>query len=49
MASWPLNTMNRAVGSVYEMGSVFKTFTIAAAVDAGRADMNSMLDASRPI
>jgi cell division protein FtsI (penicillin-binding protein 3) len=46
MASWPLNTMNRAVGSVYEMGSVFKTFTIAAAVDAGRADMNSMIDAS---
>lgn len=46
MASWPLGTMNRAVGSVYEMGSVFKTFTIAAAVDAGRADMNSMIDAS---
>jgi cell division protein FtsI (penicillin-binding protein 3) len=46
MASWPLNSNNRAVGSVYEMGSVFKTFTIAAAVDAGRADMNSMIDAS---
>ena len=46
MASYPTNSLNRAVGSVYEMGSVFKTFTIAAAVDAGRADMNSMIDAS---
>lgn len=47
MASWPAsNPRNLAVSAVYEMGSVFKTFTIAAAVDTGRADMNTMLDAS---
>ena len=46
MASWPLNGPNHATASVYEMGSVFKTFTIAAAVDTGRADMNTMIDAS---
>ncbi|WGM46713.1 putative peptidoglycan D,D-transpeptidase FtsI [Brevundimonas sp. NIBR10] len=48
MASYPQDSqVNRAVASVYEMGSVFKTFTIAAAVDTGRADMNTMIDASR--
>ena len=47
MASWPTTTSkNQAVSAVYEMGSVFKTFTIAAAVDTGRADMNTMIDAS---
>ncbi|CAN5201100.1 penicillin-binding protein 2 [soil metagenome] len=47
MASWPLtNPKNQAVSALYEMGSVFKTFTIAAAVDTGLADMNTMLDAS---
>jgi len=47
MASWPAsNPRNLAVSAVYEMGSVFKTFTIAAAVDTGRADMDTMLDAS---
>jgi cell division protein FtsI (penicillin-binding protein 3) len=47
MASYPLNGPNHAVASVYEMGSVFKTFTIAAAIDTGRADMNTMIDASK--
>ena len=48
MASYPQDSqVNRAVASVYEMGSVFKTFTIAAAVDTGRADMNTMIDASK--
>jgi cell division protein FtsI (penicillin-binding protein 3) len=47
MASWPYDRPgNPAVSSRYEMGSVFKTFTIAAAVDTGRADMSTMLDAS---
>jgi len=47
MASYPATTTkNQAVSAVYEMGSVFKTFTIAAAVDTGRADMNTMIDAS---
>ena len=47
MASYPLNGTNHATASVYEMGSVFKTFTIAAAIDTGRADMNTMIDASK--
>ncbi|CAN5445135.1 penicillin-binding protein 2 [soil metagenome] len=47
MASYPLNGPNHATASVYEMGSVFKTFTIAAAIDTGRADMNTMIDASK--
>ena len=47
MASWPSsNSRNLATASTFEMGSVFKTFTIAAAIDTGRADMNTLLDAS---
>jgi len=47
MASWPSsNSRNLATAATYEMGSVFKTFTIAAAIDTGRADMNTLLDAS---
>jgi len=59
MASWPTydanrrgtatddQALNRVTSGHYEMGSVFKTFTIAAALDTGQADMNTMLDASR--
>lgn len=47
MASYPLGGVNHATNSVYEMGSVFKTFTVAAALDTGRADMNTMIDASK--
>ena len=39
-------TLNRATSAHYEMGSVFKTFTVAAGLDTGRADMNTMFDAS---
>ena len=47
MASWPYDRPgNPAVSSRYEMGSVFKTFTVATALDTGQADMNTMLDAS---
>ena len=47
MASWPYDRPgNPAVSARYEMGSVFKTFTVAAALDTGQADMNTMLDAS---
>jgi cell division protein FtsI (penicillin-binding protein 3) len=47
MASWPYDRPgNPAVSSRYEMGSVFKTFTVAAALDTGQADMSTMLDAS---
>ena len=40
--------LNRVTSAHYEMGSVFKTFTIAASIDTGRADMNTMFDASQP-
>ena len=41
--------LNRMSGGVYEMGSTFKGFTIAMALDAGTANLNSRFDASRPI
>ncbi|NBB51850.1 penicillin-binding protein 2 [Rhizobium sp. CRIBSB] len=48
MASWPTtDTLNRAVSAHYEMGSVFKSFTVAAGLDTGRADMNTRFDASQ--
>jgi len=47
MASWPTtDRLNRATSAHYEMGSVFKTFTVAAGLDTGRADMNTLFDAS---
>ncbi|MFJ6024825.1 peptidoglycan D,D-transpeptidase FtsI family protein [Brevundimonas sp. NPDC092305] len=48
MASWPAEDgLNRATSAHYEMGSVFKTFTVAAGLDTGRADMHTMFDASK--
>ncbi|KQW83162.1 peptidoglycan D,D-transpeptidase FtsI family protein [Brevundimonas sp. Root1279] len=48
MASWPTDqSLNRAVSAHYEMGSVFKTFTVAAGIDTGRADMETKFDASQ--
>ncbi|WP_442880513.1 peptidoglycan D,D-transpeptidase FtsI family protein [Brevundimonas sp.] len=48
MASWPTgDPLNRATSAHYEMGSVFKTFTVAAGLDTGRADMNTLFDASQ--
>jgi len=61
MASWPTftqqnrgaapdgATLNRAVSGHYEMGSVFKTFTVAAGLDQGLADMNTLFDASQAL
>ncbi|WP_339915362.1 penicillin-binding protein 2 [uncultured Brevundimonas sp.] len=47
MASWPTSDrLNRVTSAHYEMGSVFKTFTVAAGLDTGRADMNTLFDAS---
>jgi cell division protein FtsI (penicillin-binding protein 3) len=58
MASWPAYdanrrgaapdgaTLNRVTSAHYEMGSVFKTFTVAAGLDTGRADMDTLFDAS---
>ncbi|WP_334176725.1 penicillin-binding transpeptidase domain-containing protein, partial [Pseudoxanthobacter sp.] len=41
--------MNRATAGVFELGSVFKTFTIAAALDVGRITLDSVFDASVPL
>lgn len=59
MASWPAYdanrrgqasdnaALNRVTSAHYEMGSVFKTFTIATAIDTGLADLDTMIDASQ--
>ena len=41
--------LNRMTSGVYEMGSVFKVFTAAAALDGGSATLRSSYDASQPI
>jgi cell division protein FtsI (penicillin-binding protein 3) len=40
---------NRATLGTYEMGSTFKTFTIATALDDGIANLNDSFDATHPI
>jgi cell division protein FtsI (penicillin-binding protein 3) len=40
--------LNRAAGAIYEMGSTFKGFTVAAGLDAGVATPRSTFDASHP-
>lgn len=60
MASWPSfdpnkpgaadpeARLNRAAASVFEMGSTFKAFTVAAGLDAGVANPSSTFDARFP-
>ena len=41
--------INRLTTGVYEMGSTFKVFTVAMALDSGKATLSSMFDASHPL
>ncbi|MEN3791165.1 penicillin-binding protein 2 [Fulvimarina sp. MAC3] len=41
--------MNRTSAGLFEMGSTFKTFTSAMALDSGKVTLNSRFDASKPI
>jgi cell division protein FtsI (penicillin-binding protein 3) len=41
--------INRLTTGVYEMGSTFKAFTLAMALDSGKYDLNSMWDARAPL
>jgi cell division protein FtsI (penicillin-binding protein 3) len=43
------NRFNRATKGVYELGSVFKAFTVAMALDTGTVTVSSEYDARRPI
>ena len=46
----PQNALfNRVTMGLYELGSTFKTFTIAAALDSGQLTLNDGYDASKPI
>jgi cell division protein FtsI (penicillin-binding protein 3) len=47
--SSPDQMVNRGAGSVYELGSVFKAFTLAAGLDSGVVTLNSTFDVSHPI
>ena len=61
MASWPAFDPNRpqdataearfdrATGGVYELGSVFKPLTVAAAIDFGELTLREYFDVRRPI
>ena len=41
--------INRLTTGVYEMGSTFKVFTVAMALDSGKATLSSTFDASHPL
>src|SRR6202000_1761820 len=41
--------INRLTTGVYEMGSTFKAFTLAMALDTGKYDLNSLRDARGPL
>ena len=48
-ASAERDHFNRATLGVYEVGSVFKTFTMAMALDSGTVDLSDSYDATKPI
>ena len=41
--------LNRMTGGVFEMGSTFKGFTTAMALDSGKVNLNDSFDARRPL
>jgi len=41
--------INRLTTGVYEMGSTFKTLTLAMALDSGKVNLNTMFDARYPL
>lgn len=41
--------INRMTAGVFEMGSTFKLFTIAMALDSGQVDLGDTFDASKPL
>lgn len=45
----PNNLLNRAAASVFEMGSIFKVFTVAMGLDTGRVNLSTTFDATTPI
>ncbi len=45
----PDERFNRTTLGVYEMGSTFKTFTVAMALDSGKVTLQSGYDATKPI
>ena len=45
----PDQMRNRGAASVYELGSVFKAFTLAAGLDSGVVNLNTSVDVSHPI
>jgi cell division protein FtsI (penicillin-binding protein 3) len=47
--STPDQMMNRGATSVYELGSVFKAFTLAAGLDSGIVNMDTSFDVAHPI
>jgi cell division protein FtsI (penicillin-binding protein 3) len=40
---------NRAMSAVYELGSIFKTFTVATALDVNAAALDTLLPTDRPL
>ena len=40
---------NRMSNATFEMGSTFKSFTLAMGLDSGKVNLNTVVDASRPI